>query len=127
MADITTQQLAQLLLGIARAQHAMADAIENLKTGFKTTHFRPAVETAARLRANRPETLADYPSRLLLQMLGRTPPDADAVLRDLQNLLASPQPAPATGPGAGAAAAGSGVSAPAPGPADDAASLDMTR
>ena len=127
MADITTQQLAQLLLGIARAQHAMADAIENLKTGFKTTHFRPAVETAARIRANRPETLADYPSRLLLQMLGRTPPDADAVLRDLQNLLASPQPAPATGPGAGAAAAGSGVSAPAPGPADDAASLDMTR
>ena len=71
MADITTQQLAQLLLGIARAQNAMAEALENSKVGFKSTHFRPAVETAARIRANRPETLADYPSRLLLQMLGR--------------------------------------------------------
>ena len=129
MADITTQQLAQLLLGIARAQHAMADAIENLKTGFKTTHFRPAVETAARIRANRPETLADYPSRLLLQMLGRTPPDADAVLRDLQNLLSPTQrPAPAAGPGAAeAASAGASASSPTPGPGDDAASLDMTR
>jgi hypothetical protein len=129
MADITTQQLAQLLLGIARAQHAMADAIENLKTGFKTTHFRPAVETAARIRANRPETLADYPSRLLLQMLGRTPPDADAVLRDLQNLLSPPQrPASAAGPGAAeAASAGASASPATPGPGDDAASLDMTR
>jgi hypothetical protein len=123
MADITTQQLAQLLLGIARAQNAMADAVENLKTGFKTTHFRPAVETAARIRANRPETLADYPSRLLLQMLGRTPPDADAVLRDLETLLsAPPRPVPAAAPSAGASS-----SAPPPGPADDAASLDMTR
>ena len=129
MADITTQQLAQLLLGIARAQNAMADAVENLKTGFKTTHFRPAVETAARIRANRPETLADYPSRLLLQMLGRTPPDADAVLRDLQTLLSAPQrPVAATGPDAGAtASAATSASAPTPGPADDAASLDMTR
>ena len=123
MADITTQQLAQLLLGIARAQNAMADAVENLKTGFKTTHFRPAVETAARIRANRPETLADYPSRLLLQMLGRTPPDADAVLRDLETLLAAPpRSAPAAAPSAGATTASQ-----APGPADDAASLDMTR
>jgi hypothetical protein len=123
MADITTQQLAQLLLGIARAQNAMADAVENLKTGFKTTHFRPAVETAARIRANRPETLADYPSRLLLQMLGRTPPDADAVLRDLETLLAAPpRPAPAAVPSASATTASQ-----APGPADDAASLDMTR
>ena len=123
MADITTQQLAQLLLGIARAQHAMAEAIENLKTGFKSTHLRPAVETAARIRANRPETLADYPSRLLLQMLGRTPPDADAVLRDLQNLLSPTQrPVSAAAPNAGAT-----TSSPTPGPADDAASLDMTR
>ena len=128
MADITTQQLAQLLLGIARAQNAMADAVENLKTGFKTTHFRPAVETAARIRANRPETLADYPSRLVLQMLGRTPPDADAVLRDLQILLSAPQrPVAATGPDAGATgSAGPGAAAPTPGPADDSASLDMT-
>ena len=65
MADITTQQLAQLLLGIARAQNAIVEALENSKAGFRATHFRPAVETASRIRANRPDTLIDYPSRLL--------------------------------------------------------------
>jgi hypothetical protein len=117
MAEITTQQLAQMLLGIARAQNAIVDALENSKAGFKSNHFRSAVETAARIRSNRPETLADYPSRLLLQMMGRTAPDADSVARDLENLLA-PKPTP-------------GVSEPPPAaaaaPADDSSSLDMTR
>lgn len=112
MADITTQQLAQLLLGIARAQNAMIDALENSKAGFKATHFRPAIETSSRLRSNLPETLADYPSRLLLSMLGRTGPDSDRVQRDLEALL-NPQPRPAPAP----AATGG----------DDASSLDMTR
>jgi hypothetical protein len=89
MADITTQQLAQLLLGIARAQHAILEALESSKAGFKATHFRPVVETAARIRTNRPETLAEYPSRLLLQMLGRSSPDVETVLRDLEKLLAA--------------------------------------
>src|SRR5918997_3773123 len=87
MAEITTHQLAQILLGIARAQNAIIEALENSKAGFRATHFRPAVETASRLRANRPDTLTDYPSRLLLQMLGRTGPDIDAVIRDLETLL----------------------------------------
>jgi hypothetical protein len=118
MAEITTQQLAQVLLGIARAQNAIVDALENSKAGFKANYFRSAVETAARIRANRPETLADYPSRLLLQMMGRTAPDADAVTRDLENLLA-PKRAPAVpeAPALAAAAA----------PPDDSNSLDMTR
>ena len=118
MAEITTQQLAQLLLGIARAQNAVIDAMENSKAGFKSTHFRPAVEAAARLRSNMPETLADYPSRLLLGMLGRTAPDSDRVLRDLEALL-HPE-----------AAAGAAAPAAAPGPAaaaGDDNSLDMTR
>ena len=116
MADITTQQLAQLLLGIARAQNAIVDAMENSRTGFKATHFRPAVETASRLRSNLPETLADYPSRLLLGMLGRTAPDSDRVLRDLEALL---NPERAAAPAAGPAAA--------PGASEDDNSLDMTR
>ena len=116
MADITTQQLAQLLLGIARAQNAIIDAMENSRAGFKSTHFRPAVETAARLRSNLPETLADYPSRLLLGMLGRTAPDSDRVLRDLEALL---NPENVAAPAAG--------SAPAPGAPEDDNSLDMTR
>lgn len=115
MAEVTTQQLAQLLLGIARAQNAIIEALENSKAGFKATHFRSAIESASRIRSNRPDTLADYPSRLLLQMLGRTGPDIDAVTRDLEALLAVPSTAaPAASPPASA------------GPLDD-NSLDMTR
>ena len=118
MADLTNQQLAQLLLGIARAQNAIIDALENSKAGFKSTHFRPAVETAARLRSNLPETLADYPSRLLLAMLGRTAPDADRVLRDLEALLGHDAAAATVAP--------TQTSPGGAGPADD-NSLDMTR
>jgi hypothetical protein len=119
MSDITTQQLAQLLLGVARSQNAIIEALENSKAGFKSTHFRPSIETASRIRSNMTETLADYPSRLLLQMLGRTPPDSDRVLRDLELLLSQPATAaPAAPAGAAASAASS---------ADDADSLDMTR
>src|SRR3954466_12503939 len=97
MANITTQQLAQLLLGIARAQNAIVEALENSKAGFRATHFRPAVEAASRIRSNRPDTLTDYPSRLLLSMLGRTAPDIDVVVRDFERLLAAP-PAATTAP-----------------------------
>src|SRR5215213_7310358 len=128
MADITTQQIAQLLLGIARAQNAMIEALENSKAGFKATHFRPSIETASRIRSNLPETLADYPSRLLLQMLGRTAPDSDRVLRDLENLLRGGGAATVAPPGASTAPATQAPSRPAAaGPAGDADSLDMTK
>jgi hypothetical protein len=99
MSHVTTQQLAQVLLGVARAQQAIIEALENSKAGFKATHFRPAVEAASRIRTNRPETLTEYPSRLLLHMLGRTAPDLDTVLRDLERLLgpsSATQSSPAT-------------------------------
>ena len=118
--DLTQRQLAQILLGVARAQQAIIDALENSKAGFKSTHFRPAVETAARIRSNRAETLAEFPSRLLLQMMSRNGPDTDSVLQDLEKLLAQPDAVAA--PAAPAPAAAS----PAP-PADDPNSLDMTR
>jgi hypothetical protein len=120
MADITTQQLAQILLGIARAQNAIVDAMENSKTGFRATHFRPAVESASRIRANRPDSLTDYPARLLLQMLARTGPDLDSVQRDLERLLAAPAAATAAAPSVGGASTGTAV-------AGDDDSLDMTR
>ena len=112
--EITSQQLAQILLGIARSQQAIIDALENSKAGFKYSHFRPSIETAARLRANRAEALVDFPARLLLQMMSRNPPDVETVLRDLERFLAAPQV-----PASGAALAG-------PPPAED-DSLDMTR
>ena len=121
MADISTHQLAQILLGIARAQNAIVEALENSKAGFRATHFRPAVESASRIRANRPDSLTDYPSRLLLQMLGRTGPDLDTVLRDLERLLAASAAATAAPPSAAGASTGTAVAG------DDPNSLDMTR
>ena len=87
MSSLTTEQVAELLLGIARSQLAIADAIESSKAGFKATHLRSNVESAARIKMNRPVVLADLPSRLLLQMLGRNPPALEAVQRDLSILL----------------------------------------
>ena len=88
MATLTTEQAAELLLGIARSQLAMADAMESAKSGFKSTHLRGQVESAARIKVNRPVTLADFPSRLLLQMLGRNAPTLEDVTKDLQALMA---------------------------------------
>ena len=87
MAQITTQHLAQLMIGVARSQRAVVDSIENMKAGFKFTHVRPTLETASRIRSNHPETLADFPARLLLQMLGRNPPDLERVARELEHLI----------------------------------------
>lgn len=94
MAEVTTQQLAQLLIGVARAQLAIVDSIENSKAGFKFTHVRPTLETASRIRSNHAETLADFPSRLLLQMISRNAPDYDRVARDLEALVSGISPVP---------------------------------
>jgi len=94
MATLTTEHMAELLLGIARSQLAIADAMESGKAGFKSTHLRGQVESAARIKVNRPVTLADFPSRLLLQMLGRNAPTIEDVTKDLQALMA---PSGATG------------------------------
>jgi hypothetical protein len=95
MATVTTEQMAELLLGIARAQLAIADAMESAKTGFKSTHLRGAVESAARIKVNRPVTLADFPSRLLLQMLGRNAPTLEDVTHDLRGIMDAGMPAAA--------------------------------
>ncbi len=89
MSTLTAEQMAELLLGIARSQLAMADAMESANAGFKATHLRPNVESAARIKVNRPEMLADFPSRLLLQMLGRNPPTTEAVAKALKALLSA--------------------------------------
>lgn len=113
MTTVTTEQIAELMLGVARAQLAMADAMESAKAGFKSTHLRNQVESAARIKVNRPESLSDFPSRLLLQMLGRNAPTLEAVTADLRRLVS------------GAAGGSTGGGEPAGG--DAAGSLDMTK
>jgi hypothetical protein len=100
MAEVTTQQLAQLMIGVARAQLAVIDSIENSKAGFKFTHVRPTLETASRIRSNHAETLADFPSRLLLQMISRNAPDLERVTRDLEALVSGRSVATGGGPAA---------------------------
>ena len=116
MANVTTQQLAELIIGIARAQQAIIDAAESQKTGFKGGHLGPALDNAAKSRVTtRPLTLQEFPSRVLLQCMGRAGPNVEQLTRDLEALLSGQAVTPAT-PAAVAPAA----------PADGAQSLDMT-
>ena len=93
MTTLNTRQLAELLVGIARAQQAIVDAIESSKAGFRSTHLTPALTNAARVRdTQRLPQLADLPARLLPQCLGRNGPDVDQVARDLEALIGAPKP-----------------------------------
>ena len=116
MANITTRQLAELIIGIARAQQAIIEGMESLKAGYKATHFAPALDNTARTRVTtRPVTLQEFPARVLLQCMGRAGPNVEQVTRDLEALLAGHAPV---------AAAAARSTPAAPGSA--APSLDMT-
>jgi hypothetical protein len=94
MATLNTHQLAEILVGIARAQQAIVDAIESSKAGFRSTHLSPALTNVARVRdTQRQPQLADLPARVLLQCMGRNGPDVDQVARDIDALIgAEPKP-----------------------------------
>ena len=96
MANITTQQLAEILVGVARAQQAIVDALESQKSGFRRTHLAPALDNAAKSRVTtRPLTLQEFPSRVLLQCMGRNGPNVEQLTRDLEALLSGHAPAAA--------------------------------
>ena len=117
MANITTQQLAELIIGIARAQQAIVEGMESLKAGFKTTHFAPALDNTAKTRVTtRPLTLQEFPARVLMQCMGRAGPSVEQVTRDLEALLGG-RPIAAAAPPAPGGVAAPGGSAP---------SIDMT-
>ncbi len=85
---ITTQQLAELLIGIARSQQAIIDGVESMKAGFKSTHLGPSLDTAAKIRSTgRALTLQDFPARVLVQCQGRAGPNLEQVIKDLDDLL----------------------------------------
>jgi hypothetical protein len=132
--NLTTQQLAELLVGIARTQQAVIDAIESSKAGFKGTYLAPALDSVARIRSSRPLSLQDLPARVLMQCQARAGPNIGQVVRDLEELLTGSVAAAASGPAAARTAAAAAVQpAPAPRaaagpppPADD-FDLDMTK
>ncbi len=94
--NLTTHQLAEILIGVARSQQALIEAIENMKAGFKGTYLAPALDSVAKIRVTgRPLLLQEFPARVLLQCQGRAGPNVEQIVRDLEALLAGPQAAPA--------------------------------
>jgi hypothetical protein len=113
-------QLAELLMGIAKAQNAIIEAVDRAEPGFRTTHGVPVLTMAANVRAAAPR-LQDLPSRILLRMQGRAAFDVAAIQQDLEHALAAAEianatPAPAAGPEARAAAAAASTLAASTGP-----------
>ncbi len=87
--EISAQQLAELLIGIARAQNAVIQGIDSAMAGIKTQSIVPMLQNAAHLRDHPEPTLIDLPVRVLLTTQGRVPPDPAAVARVLERLLAA--------------------------------------
>ena len=87
MAQPSTQQLAELLIGIARAQTALIHGLESAMAGVRTQHILPQLQNLAHLRDHPEPTLTDLPVRILLTSQGRVPPDPAVVARDLERLL----------------------------------------
>ena len=96
MLTISAQQLADLLIGIARAQAAVIQGVDNAMAGTKTQYIVPALQNAAHLRDHPDPTLVDLPVRILLTSQGRVPPDPAVVVRELERLLAARDAAPAS-------------------------------
>ena len=92
MADISTQQLAELLSGIARAQAAIVQGLESAMPGARSTHVVPALQNAAHVRDHPDPTLVDLPVRVLLAYMGRVGPDPANIARDLERALAGLPP-----------------------------------
>lgn len=106
MLQISALQLAELLTGIARAQAAMVQGLENELAGVRSGRIVPAVQNAAHLRDHPEPTLVDLPVRVLLASMGRVGPDPENVAKDLERLI--------NGKAAAAAAPGSELDFSAP-------------
>src|SRR3954471_9225886 len=88
--QISAQQLAELLTGIARAQAAIIQGMENELAGIRSGRIIPALQNVAHLRDHPNPTLTDLPSRVLLGTLGRAVPDMSGLVRDLERLFGEP-------------------------------------
>ena len=100
--QISAQQLAELLLGIARAQAAIIQGLESEMAGVRSGRIIPALQNVAHMRDHPQPTLTDLPVRVLLGTLGRQVPDAAGLLRDIERLISGggeAAPAAAQAPG----------------------------
>ena len=107
--NLTTDHLADLLIGFARAQNAVIDAMERANPGFRNRG--PLLTIAANLRTGDPRMI-DLPARVLLRLQGRVALDAAAIKTDLERLM-SGVPAASAAPAAKAPGEGLDFSAKA--------------
>jgi len=110
--NLTTTHLADILIGIARAQNAVIEAMERASPGFRNTHAVPLITLAANMRAGDPRMI-DLPSRILMRLQGRVALDNTAVKADLDRLISG-------------APSGTAAPKPAAAPAADAGGLDFS-
>ena len=87
MQILSSQHLAELLMGIARAQAAIVQAMDTESAGFRSARAMPALQNVAHLRDHPEPTLVDLPVRILLASLGRAGPDAASIVKDLERLV----------------------------------------
>ena len=114
MLQISAMQLAELLAGIGRAQAAMVQGLESELAGVRSGRIIPAVQNAAHLRDHPQPTLVDLPVRVLLNSMGRVPPDPAVIARDLERLISGTVTAAATKEEAAAASSPGARAAEAP-------------
>ena len=88
MQILSSQHLAELLIGIARAQAAIVQAVDAELPGFGSRRAVPALQNAGHLRDHPQPTLVDLPVRILLASLGRSGPETEAIIKDLERLCA---------------------------------------
>src|SRR5678816_4220760 len=93
--EISSQQLAELLLGIARAQAGLVQGLENEMAGVRSGRVIPAVQNVAHLRDHPQPTLTDLPVRIFLAAMGRVGPDPATIAKDLERLCGGAAPADA--------------------------------
>jgi hypothetical protein len=105
MLQISATQLAELLIGIGRAQAAMVQGLENELAGVRSGRIIPAAQNAAHLRDHPDPTLVDLPVRIFLNSMARIPPDPAVIARDLERLINGAAPTRSTQAEAAAASA----------------------
>src|SRR5438046_9717514 len=80
--NLSTDHLADILIGVARAQNAVIEAMARAHPGFRNTHALPLITLAANMRAGDPRMI-DLSARLLMPLQGRVALDTPAAHADL--------------------------------------------
>ncbi len=97
--NLSTDHLADILIGVARAQNAVIEAMERASPGFRNTHALPLITLAANMRAGDPRMI-DLSARILMRLQGRVALDNAAVKADLERLMSGKPAATAPKPAA---------------------------